>query len=78
MSRRKLTGLSGRLIVRALQRGGFELLRVSGSHHILARPGVSGARVVVPVHGSNDLPPGTVRSIIAQSGLTLDEFIALL
>ena len=78
MSRRKLTGLNGRRIVRGLQRGGFEIIRVSGSHHVLRKPEVPGSKVIVPVHGANDIPPGTVRSIIKQAGLTLDEFFALL
>jgi predicted RNA binding protein YcfA (HicA-like mRNA interferase family) len=74
----RLTGINGRQIVRALKKGGFEVLRVRGSHHILARPGVADSRVVVPVHGTRDLPPGTVRSIIAQSKLSIEEFTALL
>jgi predicted RNA binding protein YcfA (HicA-like mRNA interferase family) len=78
VSRRKLTGLNGRQVVRALERGGFEVLRVSGSHHILARPGVAGSRVIVPIHGSRDLLPGTVRSIIAQSGMTVEAFMSLI
>ncbi len=78
MARPKLPGLSGKRIVRALAKGGFEVLRVSGSHHILHKPGVPGSRVVVPVHGAQDLPPGTVRSIIGQSGLTVEEFMSLL
>lgn len=78
MARRKLSGLTGGQIVRVLERAGFEVLRVSGSHHILGRPGVAGSSVIVPVHGARDVPPGTVRSIIAQSRLTVDEFMSLL
>ena len=78
MSRRKLTGLSGRQVVRALERAGFRELRVSGSHHILGKSGGAGSRVIVPVHGARDVPPGTVRSIITQAGMTVDAFIALL
>lgn len=77
MSPRKLTGISGKEVVRALRRGGFELLRVTGSHHVLRKPGVPKSKVIVPVHGSHDLPPGTVRSIIEQSGLTTADFMAL-
>ena len=77
MAHRKLTGLTGRQIVRALERAGFEVLRVSGSHHVLGKPGATGSRVIVPVHGARDVPPGTVRSIIAQSRLTVDEFMSL-
>jgi len=78
VSRRKLTGLNGRQIVKALQRGGFEIIRVSGSHHVLRRPGVPGSKVIVPVHGARNIPPGTIHSIVKQAGLTVDEFIDLL
>jgi mRNA interferase HicA len=75
---RKLVGLSGRRVVNALRRGGFDLIRVSGSHHVLRKPGVPNSKVVVPVHGARDLPPGTVASILRQAGLTVEEFSSLL
>jgi mRNA interferase HicA len=75
---RKLAGLSGRQIVKALQRGGFDLVRVSGSHHVLRKPGIPNSKVIVPVHGSRDIPPGTVASILRQAGLTVEEFASLL
>ena len=78
MARRKLTGLNGRQVVKVLQHAGFEIVRVSGSHHVLRRPGFPTSKVIVPVHGAQDLPPGTVRSIISQSGLTADEFMSFL
>jgi predicted RNA binding protein YcfA (HicA-like mRNA interferase family) len=34
--------------------------------------------VPVPVHANRDLAPGTLRQIIAQAGLTVEEFSALL
>jgi len=34
-------------------------------------------KVTVPIH-ADDMPRGTLRSIIAQAGLTVAEFIALL
>jgi predicted RNA binding protein YcfA (HicA-like mRNA interferase family) len=74
----RLAGLNGRQIVRALQRGGFDIVRVSGSHHVMRKPGVPSSKVVVPVHGSKAIPVGTVRSIVKQSGLTIEEFSALL
>jgi mRNA interferase HicA len=75
---RKLVGLSGRRVVNALRRGGFDLIRVSGSHHVLRKPGVPNSKVVVPVHGARDLPPGTVASILRQAGLTVEEFSSLI
>ncbi len=78
MSRRRLTGLKGRQIVRALEKVDFEVLRVSGSHHILGKIGDASRRVIVPIHGSRDLPPGTVRSIITQANMAVDEFLDLI
>jgi predicted RNA binding protein YcfA (HicA-like mRNA interferase family) len=78
MARRRLAGLSGKQVLRALERGGFEIVRVRGSHHTLRRPGIPGSKVIVPVHGAHDLPPGTMRSILEQSGLTIEEFTSLL
>jgi predicted RNA binding protein YcfA (HicA-like mRNA interferase family) len=75
---RSLRALNGRQILRALQKGGFEIVRIRGSHHRLRKPGVAGSKVIVPVHGAHDLPPGTLRSIIDQAGLTVEEFLSLL
>lgn len=78
MAARRVRGGSGKEVVRAPGRGGFVVLRVGGSHHILRKPGVPTSKVIVPVHGAEDLPPGTLRSIIRQSGLTTEAFMALL
>ncbi len=65
----RLPRASGRSVVRALQRDGFVLSHILGSHHYLRRPD-GGGLVVVPVHSNHDLPDGTMRSILRQSGLT--------
>jgi predicted RNA binding protein YcfA (HicA-like mRNA interferase family) len=70
--------VSGRRAVDALLRAGFVLARISGSHHLLTWPGNPARTVVVPVHGNSDLKRGTLRSIIRQSGLSVEEFTALL
>ncbi len=57
-------------------RRGFMLSHVSGSHHFLRGPG--GRVVIVPVHSSQTLAPGTLRSIRRQTGLTAAEFDAML
>jgi len=37
-----------------------------------------GTRIVVPVHPGKDVKPGLVRKIIAEAGLTREEFFKLL
>jgi predicted RNA binding protein YcfA (HicA-like mRNA interferase family) len=64
-------------MMQALQKIGFEITHVRGSHHYLRRPG-SARFVIVPVHGSRDLPTGTLRAILRQAELTADELADLL
>lgn len=72
----RLAGLTAAEIIRKLRRGGFEFDRhAKGSHEIWRNP-VTRARITVPNH-PRDLPEGTVRAIVRQSGLSVDEFLAL-
>ncbi len=70
-----LPSLSGRECLRALQKAGFYLKRQEGSHMILRRDNPF-AQVVVPDH--KEVDRGTLRAIIRQSGLSVDEFTKLL
>jgi len=73
----RLPRASGKAVLQALRRGGFELSHVRGSHHYLKKPGVA-ALVSIPVHGNRDLPTGTLSSILKQANLAVDDFITLL
>jgi len=72
----RLPRISGRQAARALQRLGYELDRQQGSHMILRQEHSPHRRLVVPDH--KELPKGTLRAIIRQAGLTVDDFAALL
>jgi predicted RNA binding protein YcfA (HicA-like mRNA interferase family) len=52
-----------------LERNGWELQRINGSHHIYSKPGESGI-LSVPVHGNRDLKAGTLRALLNAAGLT--------
>jgi predicted RNA binding protein YcfA (HicA-like mRNA interferase family) len=78
MSGGGLPTVNGKHTVRALQRAGFVVGRIVGSHHVLYRPDNPVRAVTVPVHGSRDLKPGTLRAIIRQAGLSVEEFANLL
>jgi predicted RNA binding protein YcfA (HicA-like mRNA interferase family) len=71
---KKLPALKPKMVIRALERGGFYVHHVAGSHYILKKDGL---RVTVPYHGK-DLKPRTLASIIEQSGLSVEEFLELL
>jgi predicted RNA binding protein YcfA (HicA-like mRNA interferase family) len=69
------TDLSGREVRAVLERAGFVFRRQRGSHMILRRDDPY-SRVVVPDH--RQVRAGTLRRIVAEAGLTLDEFVELL
>ena len=71
----KLLAISGRECIKALQAAGFYIKRQEGSHIILRRDDPF-AQVVVPDH--KQLDRGTLRAIIRQSGLSVEEFVSLL
>ena len=73
----RLPALTARQVIRALERADFVVSRTSGSHCRLIHATDPSRKVTVPVH-SGDLKRGTLRAIIAQAGLTVAEFIALL
>ena len=56
---------------------GFRAIRQSGSHIVLQKP-IPGSSVTVVVPSHPELAKGTLRSIIRKSGLSVDEFVALL
>jgi len=56
-------------IIRALERDGWKLVRVTGSHHHFRHPVKPGVTTIP--HPRRDLPIGTLRSIEKQSGLKL-------
>ena len=73
----KLPVVSGRELLRALERAGFEFERQRGSHAVLINR-ERGRAAVVPLHGGRDIPPGTLRGILRQAGLTVEELHWLL
>ena len=74
----KLPSLKADDVIRALQRGGFEVVRTAGSHHRLVHRAEPARATTVPVHKGRDLPKPFVRAIIKQAGLTVEEFLDLL
>ena len=69
------TDLSGRDVRAALERAGFVFRPQSGSHIILRRDDPY-ARAVIPDHKQIRL--GTLRRIIADAGLSIEQFLELL
>jgi predicted RNA binding protein YcfA (HicA-like mRNA interferase family) len=58
---------------RILEKNGWVLRRIRGSHHIYGRDDDPEARVVVPVQGNRNLKLGLQRRIMKDSGLSEDD-----
>ena len=71
----KLANISGKKAVKAFQKAGWQVIGQVGSHVVLVKSGVR-ANLSVPQH--KELSVGTLRALIRNSGLTVDEFLKML
>ena len=71
----KLPVVSGTDSIKALTKIGFDVVRQRGSHITLVREN-SSTQLTVPNHKT--IAKGTLRSLIRDAGLSVDEFIGLL
>lgn len=74
---RDLPALRPKAVMRALERAGLRLVRVTGSHHLYEHPARPDRVVPVPLH-NRDLKRGTLHGILKQAGLTKEELLDLL
>ena len=71
----RLSNLSGKDAVKAFQKAGWQKFGQVGSHVVMTKPGV---RVNLSISQHRELSVGTLRALIRNSGLTVEEFIDLL
>ena len=72
----RLPALRPQQVVRVLEKAGWQVHRQRGSHVSMHKQGVA-FLITVPLH-RRDLPRGTLRDIIKDAGLTVEEFLELL
>jgi predicted RNA binding protein YcfA (HicA-like mRNA interferase family) len=72
----RLRRVTGRQVLKALQRAGFFLIRSKGSHHFVRHP--DGRATVVPIHGGETLGPGLFNQILKDAEIERDDFYKLL
>ena len=63
--------LAGKELAKIMERHGWRLARVRGSHHVYVKPGRT-ERLSVPIHGNSLLKPGMQRRLIKTAGLPDD------
>ncbi len=59
--------MTGKEVILVLMRNGWNLDRITGSLHILSKPGWGS--ISVPLHGSKDLKNGTLHRILKDAGI---------
>jgi predicted RNA binding protein YcfA (HicA-like mRNA interferase family) len=72
----RLPRITGREVVAALRKAGFDVARVKGSHHFLRHP--DGRGTVVPVHAGETIGPGLLAAILRDCELSREDFASLL
>ena len=72
----KLPAVTPKQLIRALEKSGWQVDRIRGSHHVLVHPEQRRA-LVVPVH-NRDLQAGTLAAILRNAGISRDELRDLL
>jgi predicted RNA binding protein YcfA (HicA-like mRNA interferase family) len=72
----RLPRLKGKEVVRALERSGFAVLRVRGSHVFLKHD--DGRVTTVPVHSGETIGPGLLRAILRDIEMSTQELIDLI
>jgi predicted RNA binding protein YcfA (HicA-like mRNA interferase family) len=68
--------VTGSELIAALERVGFRVLRIKGSHQFLHHE--DGRTTVVPVHSGETISPGLLHRILRDCQLTADQLVKLL
>lgn len=72
----KLPAVTAAQVIKMLEGLGFQRIRQSGSHATYRRQ--DGQWTIVSVHARKIIPRGTLRKILRDAGLTIEEFTGLL
>jgi predicted RNA binding protein YcfA (HicA-like mRNA interferase family) len=64
-----LKQVSGKEFIRIIEKRGWVLKRVKGSHHVFTKEGQP-ERIVIPVHGNRPLKIGLLRHLMKIAGIT--------
>ena len=63
-----MKSISGKHFARLLEKKGWRLVRISGSHHVYMKH-ENPARLSIPIHGNEDLKIGLLRYFMKVAGI---------
>ena len=67
-----MKSISGKDFARLLEKHGWELKRINGSHHIYAKLG-DPARISLPIHGNQSVKTGLLKHLLKLSAIAESE-----
>ncbi|NJL62733.1 MAG: type II toxin-antitoxin system HicA family toxin [Methylacidiphilales bacterium] len=67
-----MKAISGKALCKIIEKNGWVLKRITGSHHIYTKEDVA-VILSIPVHSNRDLPIGTLKSIMKDAGITEED-----
>jgi predicted RNA binding protein YcfA (HicA-like mRNA interferase family) len=67
-----MKSISGKAFAKILERHGWNLVRIQGSHHIYCKPDLP-HRISIPIHGNKDLKIGLLKHFMKQAGLSEED-----
>jgi predicted RNA binding protein YcfA (HicA-like mRNA interferase family) len=68
----KINPISGKKLAKILKDLGFKIIRIKGSHHYFHHS--DGRSTTVPIHGNEDVAVGTMRAILDDAKLSVEEY----
>lgn len=74
----KLPIVSGKEVIKALSKIGFQHIRTSGSHAIINKEDKEKGKITIPVPLHKELAKGTLKSIMRQTRINLEQLLELL
>ncbi len=69
-----MKSFSGKEFIKIIERKGWQLLRVQGSHHIYGKEG-SIIRLSIPIHGNKALKKGLLNHLVKSAGLKDEDMV---
>jgi len=67
-----MKAISGKEFAKMVERSGWRLLRIQGSHHIYGKAG-SEIRLSIPIHRNENLKIGLLRHLMKMAGIAEDD-----
>jgi len=68
-----LKSISGKAFAKLIEKRGWRLVRINGSHHVYMQTG-NPIRLSIPVHGNEDLKIGLLKHFMKVVGIVEEDF----